>query len=224
MTVILGIDTATYGCSVALVDGNGRCLGVRAAEMACGQSEALAPMMQAVLDEAGIDFSAIAAVAVTLGPGAFTGIRIGLAAARAYALVAGIPCLGITTFDVLMHQAKPFVPNGAATLIAIETKREDVYVQVFDQNGEALRDAAAMLPDAVPAWLGALDHVCLAGDAAPRLAAVMRMRVDAPLLAATILPNAESVAALGFDVLDAPETALPDPIYLRTPDVTMPGT
>ncbi len=224
MTIILGIDTATHGCSAALVDGEGRCLGVRAAEMARGQSEALAPMMQAVLNKAGIDFSVLAAVAVTRGPGAFTGLRIGLAAARASALAAGIPCLGITTFDVLMRQAKPFVPNGAATLIAIETKREDVYVQVFDQNGEALRDAAAMSPDAVPAWLGALEHVCLAGDAAPRLAAVMGVCVDAPLLAATVLPNAESVAALGFDVLDVPETASPDPIYLRAPDVTMPGT
>jgi len=223
MTVILGIDTATHGCSVALVDDHGRCLGARAAEMARGQSEALAPMMQAVLDEAGIDFSTVAAVAVTRGPGAFTGLRIGLAAARASALAAAIPCLGITTFDVLMRQAKPFVPNGAATLIAIETKREDVYVQVFDQNGQVLRDAAAMLPNSVPAWLGALDQVCLAGDAAPRLAAPMCMHVDAKLLAATTLPNAESVAALGFHVLGAPETALPDPIYLRAPDVTMPS-
>lgn len=92
MTVILGIDTATHGCSVALVDDHGRCLGARAAEMARGQSEALAPMMQAVLDEAGIDFSTVAAVAVTRGPGAFTGLRIGLAAARASALAAAIPC------------------------------------------------------------------------------------------------------------------------------------
>ncbi len=223
MTVILGIDTATHGCSAALVDVDGRCLAARAAEMARGQSEALAPMMSAVLQEAGIKLTTVAAVAVTRGPGAFTGLRIGLAAARAAALAADVPCLGISTFDVLMRQAAPFVPAGATTLVAIETKREDIYVRLFDGKGMAVGAAEALPPDAVQTWLGPYDHPCLVGDAAPRLAAALGVSVDDEMLAATALPDAKTVAALGFDVLSAPDTAPPDPIYLRAPDVTMPG-
>ncbi len=104
---ILALDTATSACSAALWH-DGRVCARRLVRMERGQSEALMPMVLDVLAEAGCGFSQLDLLAVTVGPGAFTGLRIGLAAARGMALASGIPCLGVTTLEAVAHG----VPEG----------------------------------------------------------------------------------------------------------------
>ncbi|MCB2100253.1 MAG: tRNA (adenosine(37)-N6)-threonylcarbamoyltransferase complex dimerization subunit type 1 TsaB, partial [Rhodobacterales bacterium] len=97
---LLALDSATGACSAAVRAG-GALVAHRFQAMARGQAEALMPMAAEVLAEAGLTATDLDGVAVTRGPGAFTGLRIGLSAARGLALAAGVPCLGVTTFQAL---------------------------------------------------------------------------------------------------------------------------
>ncbi|MCH7931874.1 MAG: tRNA (adenosine(37)-N6)-threonylcarbamoyltransferase complex dimerization subunit type 1 TsaB, partial [Proteobacteria bacterium] len=92
---VLALDTATAACSVALWS-DGTVLAQRFATMARGHAEALMPMVEAVMAEAGLAFADLDLVATTVGPGTFTGLRVGLAAARGLALAGGLPIVGVT--------------------------------------------------------------------------------------------------------------------------------
>lgn len=226
---LLAIDTASSACSVALI-AEGRIAAARNEAMERGHAEALVPMVADVMAEAlpacPRGFAELNCIAVTVGPGAFTGVRIGLAAAGGMASAAGIPLVGLTTLEVVAA-ARP--AGGRPLLVALNSKRSDVYAQLFDASGRALSPPQAIMPEAVPALLpvGDLD---LAGDG--------RAPVAAALLAAGIafheLPgpgHAEAVVLArlaatrygigGYEELPAPGI-LPRPLYLRAPDVTLP--
>lgn len=216
MTAILALDSAAASCSAAVwVDG-----AVRAhdfAAMAHGQAEALVPMVQRVMAEAGVAFAALDLIAVTRGPGSFTGLRVGLATARGLALAAGVPCLGLTTTEVLAEGARAAGAAGRI-LCVLDTRRADVYAQVFD--GETpLADAQAIDYSALGALAGD-GLVSVVGDAAPRAQAVLR---NATVLAAVNQPDARHVCALAARRF-TPGAAfgLPQPLYLKPPQVTMP--
>ncbi|MGE0046327.1 MAG: tRNA (adenosine(37)-N6)-threonylcarbamoyltransferase complex dimerization subunit type 1 TsaB [Hyphomonadaceae bacterium] len=98
--IIMGIDTALDACSIALVRG-GETLAHLSEAMQRGQAERIAPMARAAMATAGIAFSEINRVGVTVGPGSFTGVRVGLAFARGLALALSVPCLGVSTLEAL---------------------------------------------------------------------------------------------------------------------------
>jgi len=124
--VILGIDTSAGQCAVALLAGER--VVVRAAAMARGHAEALFPMIDEVLAEAGAGPDALARIGVCTGPGSFTGIRAGVAAARGLALGAGIPAIGITRFEALAVAGMP----GP---VALPGRAGQVYVQEIGPDG-----------------------------------------------------------------------------------------
>lgn len=221
MTVILGIDTATSGCAAALVQDD-QCLAGRAERMARGQSEVLAPMIEGVIRDAGITAAGIDAVAVTRGPGAFTGLRIGLATARALALALARPCLGIGTFDVLAEQARRsgIAASSDVLLIVIESKRAELYVASYAPDGQIIGAAQALLPTDMPAFLGAGKRIAIAGDAAEKAAAALKGDFELTLMTGTSVPDAEIVARLAGKYIGTPSEAPPSPLYLRPPDVT----
>jgi len=224
MAIVLGMDTATTGCSVALVRDGGDCLARSSERMARGQSEALAPMMAAVIAEAGIGYSDIDAVAVTVGPGAFTGLRIGIAAARATALAIGCPCLGIGTFAALAADACPkAAAEGAdAVLIAVDSKRDDLFLQAFDSAGRPLGAPVAAPASTAPERLGQARHVAVAGDAAAAVIKVLQENFLTNIIADVELADPETVARLGFSHLADPASAPAEPVYLRAPDISLP--
>src|SRR5262245_44664761 len=112
---VLAIDTALEACAAAVLDtASGAVLASESLPMARGHAEALMPLIAQVMDAAAIDFSSLDRVAVTVGPGSFTGLRVGIAAARGIALAAGKPAVGLSTLAVL---AAPHIAAAAAATV-----------------------------------------------------------------------------------------------------------
>jgi tRNA threonylcarbamoyladenosine biosynthesis protein TsaB len=242
---LLAIDTATTGCSAALFVGGrsrpaavsrgpardetragGRIVAEHSASMARGQAEALMPMVAEVLAAAACacpngvaDFDLIA---VTIGPGAFTGVRIGLAAASAMAAAAGIPAVGLTTLEVVAA-AQP--ATGRPLLVALDAKRADVYCQLFAPSGTPMTAPEAVLPAEIPGRLPP-GPLAIAGDGAlPVAAALEAAGRDFLHLHGHDRPEASVLARLAADRWrdGAPPAGTPlRPLYLRAPDVSLP--
>jgi tRNA threonylcarbamoyladenosine biosynthesis protein TsaB len=206
---ILALETSGASCSVAvLVDGV--LAAHRREEMQRGQSEALLPMLRDALAAAGLGFPALDLVAATVGPGAFTGIRIGLAAARGIGLAARKPVLGVTTFDAIGEAAGWPEP----LLAAVDSRRDDVlFLQMLP--GGAM---AAIAPDRVADWVPP-GPIRVAGDAASWAARLLGTRAE--IVAGS--PDAAAVARLAARRWQ-PGTILapPRPLYLRPADTTAP--
>jgi tRNA threonylcarbamoyladenosine biosynthesis protein TsaB len=226
---LLAIDTATDACSVAVLAG-GAVAAHRSAHMARGHAEALMPMGLETLAAAGLGFADLDAVGVTVGPGAFTGLRIGLSAARGIGLAAGIPVLGATTLEVVANGVPEDERAGASIVAVIESKRADLYVQAFGPDLAPLGEPASLLPEALADTLPA-GRIVLAGDGAGRAAQALTASNGADrisLSAAGPHPDARVLAALIAARLaemdgGAGELAAPEPLYLRPPDAIRPA-
>ena len=210
---LLAFDSAQAACSAA-VRRDGTLAARRFAHMERGHAEALMPMIVAVLADAGIGFPALDAVAVTIGPGSYTGIRVGLAAAKGIALARSIPLIGVTTLEAVARAARDQRP-GAPVLVVLETKRADLYVQGFTADLAPLAPPAAIAPDAVRVPPGAL----IVGDGALRLKQHIAGRSDLTFADGDGIVDAAVVAAIAAE--RGPSGPV-SPLYLRPPDVTMP--
>ncbi len=218
---VLALDTATSACSAALWR-DGMVLAHRFAMMPRGQSEALLPMVRDVMRESGCGFPDLGLIAVTVGPGAFTGLRIGLAAARGMALASGVDCLGLTTLEAVAHGVPAAERDGAPILVALESKRADIYAQVFSSDLAPLGSPRALLPEDLAEMVPS-GTVRVVGDAAERTAAALAAAgADAIVSTAIGVPDAATIAGLAAG--RAGQVAGPPaPLYLRPPDVRIPA-
>ncbi|MBX9634639.1 MAG: tRNA (adenosine(37)-N6)-threonylcarbamoyltransferase complex dimerization subunit type 1 TsaB [Magnetospirillum sp.] len=213
---VLALDSATSACSAALWQ-DGVVVAQRFAEMARGQSEVLVPMVAEVMAEAGLGFADLDLLAVTVGPGAFTGIRIGLATARALALAAAKPLAGIATPEAVAAAIPHAERAGRSVLVVLDSRREEVWVQAFTADLVAVAEPAALLPlDAARVLAG---PVVVAGDAAHLVVPLM---ADAVMASSAGAPHAAQVAALAARRWAEGSALAPEPLYLRPADVTMP--
>ncbi|HBC09588.1 MAG TPA: tRNA (adenosine(37)-N6)-threonylcarbamoyltransferase complex dimerization subunit type 1 TsaB [Rhodospirillaceae bacterium] len=218
---LLAFDTATTGCSAALFL-DGRMAAHRAAAMARGQSEALMPMIAEVLAEGGCSYGDLDALAVTVGPGAFTGLRIGLSAAHGLALALAVPCAGVTTLEAVAHTVPEAARAGGRVLVALDSKRADLYVQMFDENLTPLTEPAAMMTAAL-AEIAVGGPLVIVGDAAPRaLEALAEVGIAAFGADAPGVPDAAVVGEIALARALPPVGQAPGPIYLRPPDAIRP--
>jgi tRNA threonylcarbamoyladenosine biosynthesis protein TsaB len=214
--LILAIDTALDACAAAVLDtGTSKVIAMESQAMKRGHAEALMPLIARVMKETGIPFAALDRVAVTSCPGSFTGLRVGLSAARGIGLAAGKPVVGLTT---LSAYAAPIVSEGAEqpVISAIDARHDHVYLQVVSGNGSSLvRPMVASMEEALAASRFGAPH--LVGNAAKILAE--RWPSDAPppfKVDAQPAPDIIWVAWLGAAV--NPDTAPAKPYYLRAPD------
>jgi tRNA threonylcarbamoyladenosine biosynthesis protein TsaB len=214
--LILAIDTALDACAAAVLDtGTSKVIAMESQAMKRGHAEALMPLIARVMKETGIPFAALDRIAVTSGPGSFTGLRVGLSAARGIGLAAGKPVVGLTT---LSAYAAPIVSEGAEqpVISAIDARHDHVYLQVVSGNGSSLvRPKVASMEEALAASRFGAPH--LVGNAAKILAE--RWPSDAPppfKVDAQLAPDIIWVAWLGAAV--NPDTAPAKPYYLRAPD------
>jgi len=213
---ILAMDTAANACSAALWRGAG-IAARRLDEMSRGQAEALVPMIAEVLAEAEVEVQTLDLIAVTVGPGAFTGVRIGLATARAMGLAAGVPVLGVTTFEAIVHGAGERA--AGSVLAALDSKRADIYAQAFAADLTPLGAALAIAPEALAGIVGATPLEVVGDAAIPALAALGRAGIAACPSPAPGFPDAAAVAEIAsLRWRLGQELPPPRPLYLRPPD------
>lgn len=202
--LVLGLDTAAAGCGVALLQ-NGKTLHHGHEAMAKGQDARLLPLIQATLQTAGKTPTDLDRIAVLRGPGSFTGLRIGLAAARGLGLGLGIPVLG---FDRLaLHQAA--LGGDGDTLVVLDSRRDTLFCQYFPAGVEAPPPFLAL-----PSALNDYDRAGLrvTGDATS--CRVWQYAAVATLPASEIILAAQAAGAA------EPAHYPPVPLYLRAPDVS----
>lgn len=212
---VLAIDTALGACAVCVMEaGRTLPLSLDVEEMATGHAEALMPMIERVMQQIEGGFASLERVAVTVGPGSFTGLRIGIAAARAIGLAAGVPVVGVST---LAAYAAPLIdPEGSGVIaVGIDARHNALFFQAFTAGGRTI-----VLPRVISAReagraIGS-GPVRLAGSGAAALATeAMALGLKAGIADMRPAPDVTWVARLGLAA--DPATATPKPLYLRPP-------
>lgn len=207
--IVLALDTAGIDCSAAVYESSSQTLlSAVTEEIGKGHAERLMAVMDHALAEAGTDLKAVERIAVVVGPGSFTGIRVGVAAARGLALALGIECVSVTTLETLA--ASHLAGHGQrSVVVAMDAKRDEVYAQAFSADGEAISEPAALSGSAVTALVSSLqaDRIgSWSSDAAgtpPATPSVDRFDIG-------------TVARLG--ATKEAGARKPAPLYLRGPD------
>jgi tRNA threonylcarbamoyladenosine biosynthesis protein TsaB len=212
---ILAVDTALGGCSVALLDGE-KILAHIFEAMDRGHAERLAPMVDDAMKQAGVDFLSLDRLAVTTGPGTFTGQRVGLAFMRGLRLALHKPLTGITTLEAIAAAAQHETGSAKAAVIH-DARREEAYLLLRD--GDAVIQEPVILPFRTAIErIRAFGPCAVAGTGAE--SAMEALGADFTL-SAVRQPDALWVARLA-QRLPAPNEA-PGPLYLRAPDAKLPG-
>jgi len=213
---LLAIDTALEACAAAILDTEaGGIIASETTVMARGHAEALMPTIARVMDAARLEFAELDRIAVTVGPGSYTGLRVGIAAARGIALVSGKPAVGLST---LAAHAAPHMSGGETrtVVVAIDARHNHVYLQIYDPGGRTLlAPRLAAVADAVRAAAVAGPAV-IAGSGAAQLAAAWPAGRERPPVDTRPFPEIGWIARLG--AVAEPASALPKPLYLRKPD------
>ncbi len=236
---VLAVETAGSCCSAALTRG-GVVLAAERRPLRHGHAEVLLPMIERITTAAGLPRSQIDTVAAAVGPGGFTGIRVGLAAARGIALALGARLVGITGFAAVaaVLAAGDSAANCPHALIALDSRRADLYVQLFALDPAALAAAGtamaaaarplaaakAVLPECLADYLAGFatsTPLLIAGDAADAAAAALGRSPGVKIVDHSA-PDALGVAAAALHQLRSGAAAHPvRPLYLRPPDVTL---
>ena len=211
--LILALDTSMAACSACVYDaGPGRVLASRHAFMERGQAEALAPMVQETMASAGVAFKDLARIAVTTGPGTFTGVRIGLAMARGLGVALNIPITGINSLAAIACNE---TAGDLPIVVAVDARANEIYFAAFDQSGKeitaptiaTLANGYKFMPSGPARIMGTAAGLLLHQlDGQPYLHSDAG---DLPV-AANFVKLAASIPA---------STVPPEPLYLRPPDV-----
>jgi tRNA threonylcarbamoyladenosine biosynthesis protein TsaB len=220
--ILLALDSATSVCSVALCDAAGDALNLRRGERAPDQADRLIELVDEALRDAALDYDALDVIAVNHGPGSFTGVRTGVAAARGLALALGRPVLAVNTLEVL---AAALGPQPAGTIVAaLDARRGQVFVQSFDHRLAPLAAPSVLAPDEIRLDEGA-PPLQLVGNGAALIRAALPEA--SPIVSADAEVDALGVARRALARLAAGERARPgqevQPLYLRPPDARLPA-
>ncbi|MDB5433498.1 MAG: tRNA threonylcarbamoyladenosine biosynthesis protein TsaB [Caulobacter sp.] len=207
--MILAIDTCLGAAAVAVIDGE-RVLASLSEPMMRGHQERLGVIAGQAMAQAGIPFSALTRIGVTIGPGSFTGLRVGLAFAKGLGVALDIPCVGVGSLAALAVSG-----GGGFTVAAVDARKDQLYVQIFD--GPTALMASDVLPvETVAARMLELhggQPVSIVGSGAPLLDGV----IAGARLIALAAPDPVAVARLAAVGPLVP----PRPLYLRPPYANM---
>ena len=222
--MILALETATTACSAALCAVNGAVVAERVSLDGPAHSQLLLPFVHEILAEAGADWAGVDTVAVGLGPGAFTGLRIGIATARALAQadgqagLAGVPTLAALA---LALADAPEAGSGGRLVPLIDGRRREVFAAVFERADGGVRqveDVAVVPADGLSAWLAARGDVVTGGDGAVLYGGLLPASAQpvAGIVAPTAAMVGRAVACGAPGLVSGPDEVLP--LYGRAPD------
>lgn len=214
---ILALDTSLDACSAALLAVGGDVRARATRDIGRGHAEVLMAVIGDVFAAAGTTPRDLSRVVVTIGPGSFTGIRVGLAAARGIGVAAGIPVIGVTTLEAIADEALAQAPGPV--LVAIDARRGEVYAGLYDaasagSTALAERTPPAAMGHAAAAALAIEAGARVVGSGAALVAAASVGRLDAG--PATRFPDIVRVGLIGAS--REPPTRAPAPLYLRAAD------
>lgn len=214
---ILAFDTALGGISVGVVKGETKV--TRCVETARAQAALLVPLLQEALAEARLSFADLDLIVSSVGPGSFTGLRIGLSTARSLALALDKPACGVSTLAVVARQTD----RQDKLVVLLETKRKDFYVQVFDAEAKPLGTLQALEGQALLSFLEENGRFHLAGDALARFtqeAGAEWVQAHVSGQSPMVLLDPVVMAEMGKEAAPLPL----EPLYLRGADVSWPKT
>jgi tRNA threonylcarbamoyl adenosine modification protein YeaZ len=210
--MLLTIDTCASLCAASVSEAGaelGRCVR----DIGTGHAEQLMDVIAAALAAAGSSYDRLTGIAVAVGPGSFTGIRVGVSTARGLALALKVPSVGVGTLDAIAEEARALFP-ARSIVVAIDARREEVYTAAWDADGTPVAmPAVTSLADAV-SLLASLADPVLAGSAAPALVAAAGGAHDV----ASTMATADIAAYARLADRQGLSGERPKPLYLRAPD------
>jgi tRNA threonylcarbamoyladenosine biosynthesis protein TsaB len=219
---LLAVDTALGACSVVLLEGDA-VLAHELVLMERGHAEALAPMVQALMQHANVRFAELDRLAVTTGPGTFTGQRVGLAFMRGLRVALKRPLIGITTLEA-MATAAMAETNAPLAAVLHDAKRVEVYAGLYAHDDALIMPALLPFDDAIAAIAAKVDDknkaVAFAGTAATQAAERYEQQGGKAIVTDIVHPEALWVGRLAMHAPDTGEP--PRPLYLRPPDARLP--
>jgi tRNA threonylcarbamoyladenosine biosynthesis protein TsaB len=215
----LAVDTALGACSAAICAGD-TVLAHRLEVMERGHAELLAPMVEAVMAEAEVEFASVERLAVTIGPGTFTGQRVGLAFMRGLRLALERPLIGVSSLAAMTLAACK--ETGLAHAVALhDARREEVYIQGRGLGDSLDEPRLTQFNAALELLRRVQTPFALGGTAAPRAMAELAGRANGARLSTVCAPDARFVAELARQMEPSAEPV--KPLYLRPADARLPG-
>ncbi len=203
--MLLALETATDVCSVALLRTGGEVVGLAETTEPRSHAARLVPLVQDLLAEHGLVPSDLDAVAVSAGPGSYTGLRIGASTAKGLAFVSGAALVAAPSLEALAHASRDRLAEGDVLVTAFRSRRGEVYAAAFRRDADGLTGVlspAALRLDELPAWLSEAEApaegaLWTAGEAGAAVAEALNREVHV-LDPAEARPSAAAVGALGW--------------------------
>ena len=218
---VLAFDTTLAACSAAVLE-DGRVAARRWEQPGRGHAERLLPMIGDVLLAAGTSYGELQLICVTIGPGTFTGIRIGLAAARGLALASDLPVLGLSTLEAVAAGVAP--DGGCAVLAALDARRGQVYVQAFASDRSPLAPPRVLAPQAITTIAPAEPGVVVGTGTELILPYLQRAGASFAPAESPALPDAATFGCRAFSLAERVRPGVAQkPLYLRNPDAKLPS-
>ena len=227
--MLLAIDTSTRYAGVALADETGRVLAARSWYSAVNHTAELMPAVAEILKGAGLTVNDLAGIAVALGPGGFSALRVGMSAAKGLAIAAGKPLAGIGTLDA---EAAPYLESGLLVCALLDAGRREVASALFTDNGQRLRDDRICPPEELLPEIRQPTLFC--GEGAPPIAGLLRERLGPQAVIAGHAPAGRlwPLCRLGTPTAGSrparrpgnPATLLPADAHHRRPQAPRPGS
>lgn len=212
MTYILNIETATKNCSVSLAKNGETILCKEIAEQGYSHAEKLHVFIEEIVNEANLNFSEIKAVAVSKGPGSYTGLRIGVSAAKGLCYALQIPLISIDTMQVL---AKKAVVDGLIVPM-IDARRMEVYSAIFDKNHNKIKEVEAEILTE-NSYQDFDQTIYFVGDCQEKCKTVL-VKDNFKFLPEIVFPSANEMSQLSFEKFqnnDFEDVAYFEPFYLK---------
>lgn len=213
MNYILNIETATKNCSVSLARNGETILYKEIAEQGYSHAEKLHVFIEEILKESQIDIKLLKAVAVSKGPGSYTGLRIGVSTAKGLCYALGIPLIAVDTLAVL---AQAVTQNNGLIVPMIDARRMEVYSAVFDQNYNKIKEVQAEILTE-NSYSEVTDTIYIVGDCQEKCKTVLT-RSNFVFLSEIIFPSAQEMSALSYAKFlqnDFEDVAYFEPFYLK---------
>ena len=220
MEYILNIETATKNCSVALANEGKTILCKEIAEEGYSHAERLHVFIEEIIKEAGISLNDLSAIAVSQGPGSYTGLRIGVSAAKGLCFALGIPLIAVDTLQVLASQVN--IDDGLIVPM-IDARRMEVYSAIFSAKFDKKREILAEIIDE-NSFSDRAEKLYFVGDCAEKCKSVL-IKENHVFLEDVKYPSAKEMCALSFEkfkINDTVDVAYFEPYYLKDFMVTTP--